>query len=142
LLNCANQNLKHLAILDACCSITLRACPCLAGAVLLAVLPVEIALERQLGPSAGLVLVAVECAAESLVVFVLALVLPAPVLLAVLPVENASTRFARFVESSPWFAVFSALAPPASRFLRLWELGRTCSPSRLRLVSFALGGIV
>jgi hypothetical protein len=141
LLNCANQNLKHLAILDACCSITLRACPCLAGAVLLAVLPVEIALVRQLGPSAGLVLVAVECAAESLV-FVLALVLPAPVLLAVLPVENASTRFAHFVESSPWFAVFSALAPPASRFLRLWELGRTCSPSRLRLVSFTLGGIV
>jgi len=141
LLNCANQNLKHLAILDACCSITLRACPCLAGAVLLAVLPVEIALERQLGPSAGLVLVAVECAAESLV-FVLALVLPASVLLAVLPVENASTRFARFVESSPWFAVFAALAPPASRFMRLWELGRTCSSSRLRLVSFAVGGIV
>jgi hypothetical protein len=52
---------------------------------------------------------------------VLALVLPVTVLLAVLSVENASARFTRLVESSPWFAVLSALAPPASRFLRMWE---------------------
>jgi hypothetical protein len=70
--------------------------------------------------------------------FVLVLVLLAPVLLAVLPVENASTRFTRLVEYLVWFAVFSALAPPASRFLRLCEPCATRPPSCLRLVSFAL----
>jgi hypothetical protein len=74
-----------------------------------------------------------------LYLFVFALVLSAPVLLAVLPVENASTRLACLVESLLWFAVFSVLAPSDSRFLRLCEPCATRSPSCLRLVSLHLG---